>query len=504
MESEVEQDGALPGGSGGAEDLTPLETLAIDTVVLLNEIQQFMAGLLLPSRLTQVGITLALIAVSLVLSRFVTRRFTRWLRAREGWPLWQMRFMAICNQRWHAIIFVALIWLTVGIMQQVTWPSRSYLLGILATLTTAWLCISIAGRLIRNRSLRKLTVGVAWIWVTLQILGLWDYFQNLLDAAALNLGATRISLLVVLQIAMAIAIFLAIANVLSKTIARRINRNDDISPSLKVLSIKLTKLGLYGAAFVLGVQAVGFDLTTLTVLSGAIGLGLGFGLQKIVSNLVSGVILLMDKSIKPGDVISLDNTFGWISDLGARYASVVTRDGKEYLIPNEDLITQQVVNWSHSDEFVRLEISFGVSYDNDPHVVRRVATECVAGLDRVISDPSPVCHIIAFGESSVDYVLRFWISDPSMGLANVRGNAFLALWDALKENGISIPYPHRDIRLVDPAPESPRSSNESRPVRRQSALQHRENQRADHEPDRRRPESGALDKAGPPPQTLDR
>ncbi len=446
---------AVPGvDPDGALEPTPLETVTADTVTLLNEIQQFFMGLLQPYRLTQVGIILLLVLISLVISRFATRGFTQWLRSREGMPLWQMRFLAICNRRWHAIIFVALIWLTVGIMQQVTWPSRSYLIAALATLTTAWLVISIAGRLIRNRSLRKLTVGFAWIVVTLQILGLWDYFYSLLDAVAINFGATRISLLVVVQVVMAIAVFLFLANVLSRTAAKRINQNEDISPSLKVLSIKLTKLGLYGVAFVLGVQAVGFDLTTLTVLSGAIGLGLGFGLQKIVSNLVSGVILLMDKSIKPGDVISLDDTFGWISDLGARYAAVVTRDGREYLIPNEDLITRQVVNWSHSNQLVRLEINFGVSYDSDPHLVRRISVECLKGVGRVRSEPRPVCHITAFGESSVDYVLRFWISDPSRGLANVRGNVFLALWDVLKENEIDIPYPRRDIQFVENVSES--------------------------------------------------
>ena len=206
------------------------------------------------------------------------------------------------------------------------------------------------------------------------------------------------------------------------------------------------------ASFI-GLRTVGVDLTGLAVLSGAIGVGLGFGLQKVVSNLVSGVIILLDKSIKPGDVISLGETFGWINSLGARYVSITTRDGREYLIPNEDLITGQVVNWSHSNDFVRLDIYFGTAYGDDPHKVRKIAVEAAKSVDRVLSVKPPVCHIVGFGDSSVDYILRFWIRDPTGGLTNIRGNVYLALWDAFQAGGISIPFPQREVRMLgEPAP----------------------------------------------------
>ena len=240
-----------------------------------------------------------------------------------------------------------------------------------------------------------------------------------------------------------------LARLISTTTAANIRKNEDISPSMQVLAVKGLQLALYGCAFFLGVKAVGIDLTGLAVLSGAIGVGLGFGLQKVVSNLVSGVIILLDKSIKPGDVISLGDTFGWIQTLGARYASVVTRDGKEYLIPNEDLITGQVVNWSHSNDFVRLDIHFGTAYNDDPHQVRALAIEAAKSVDRVLSFKAPVCHIVGFGDSSVDYILRFWIKDPTGGLTNIRGNVYLALWDTFKENDISIPFPQREVRMLE-------------------------------------------------------
>ena len=190
------------------------------------------------------------------------------------------------------------------------------------------------------------------------------------------------------------------------------------------------------------------------LLGGAIGVGLGFGLQKIVSNLVSGVIILLDKSIKPGDVISLDGTFGWITQLGARYASVLTRDGREYLIPNEDFITSQVINWSHSSDLVRLEIAFGVSYDSNPHDVKRLASEAPLAVARVVNIPKPVCHIVNFGDSSIDFALRFWIKDSTAGLTNVRGDVFLALWDVLDANDIEIPFPRRDVTILSGSAQS--------------------------------------------------
>jgi len=276
-----------------------------------------------------------------------------------------------------------------------------------------------------------------------------------LDSARIGMGDSSISLWQILQGVALLAVLVMGARFITRTTAERLQTNEDMSPSMRVLAIKVIQVVFYGAAIFIGLGTVGIDLTGLAVLSGAIGVGLGFGLQKVVSNLVSGVIILLDKSIKPGDVISLGDTFGWIQTLGARYASVVTRDGKEYLIPNEDLITGQVVNWSHSNEFVRLDIHFGTAYNDDPHLVRKVAIEAAQGVDRVLSHRPPVCHIVGFGDSSVDYILRFWIKDPTGGLTNIRGNVFLALWDAFREHDISIPFPQREVTMLPPAQHDP-------------------------------------------------
>jgi small-conductance mechanosensitive channel len=174
-------------------------------------------------------------------------------------------------------------------------------------------------------------------------------------------------------------------------------------------------------------------------------------LQKVVSNFISGIIILMDQSIKPGDTITLGETFGWIRELRARFVSVVTRDGREFLIPNEDFITTQVINWSFSDRFVRLDVGFGVSYSSDPHEVVRLAIEAAASVPRVsASGKPPVCWLTEFGESSLDFLLRFWIDDPQQGLTNVRGQVLLAVWDSFKQHGIQIPFPHREIIMKTP------------------------------------------------------
>ena len=410
--------------------------------------QAYLDSLVRPWNAYQLAIALGVFLAAHLLAAILKPRLHDWMRTLEGRPKWQMRWLVVFHRRLRMILFVLLIWIVVLAMGELTWPSRSYLLGIIANLATAWLLIVLATRLILNPLLRSIVRYGAWIWVTLSITGLADETQALLESAAFHIGESRLSLWLILQAVVLLAALMTAARLISGTTAASIRKNEEISPSMQVLAIKFLQVALYGAAFFMGLRIVGVDLTGLAVLSGAIGVGLGFGLQKVVSNLVSGVIILLDKSIKPGDVISLGDTFGWINSLGARYVSVVTRDGKEYLIPNEDLITGQVVNWSHSNEYVRLDIYFGTAYGDDPHKVRQIAIDAAKSVDRVLSFKAPVCHIVGFGDSSVDYILRFWIRDPTGGLTNIRGNVYLALWDAFQEHGISIPFPQREVKML--------------------------------------------------------
>ncbi|SHI97630.1 mechanosensitive ion channel family protein [Wenxinia saemankumensis] len=430
------------------DDLTISELRQLGTG-LLGEAEMLLRSLAREWNLYQLLILVALFLSAMAIRAWAAPRFHDWMRSHKDWPMWRLRMLIVLHRRLTPIFFVALLWLTVWIMREATWPSRSYLLGVAANLATAWLVVVFATRLIGNPLMRTLVRYSAWIWIGLSILGLRDEAVRLLDGTALSMGEFRLSLWTLVQAVFWLCVLIVAARFVTNSASARIRSNEDISPSMQVLATKVLQIVLYAAAFFTGLRIVGVDLTGLAVLSGAIGVGIGFGLQKVVSNLVSGVIILLDKSVKPGDVITIGDTFGWITALGARYVSITTRDGKEYLVPNEDLITGQVVNWSHNNEFVRLDIFFGTAYADDPHKVRRVAIEAAKGVTRVLTDKPPVCHITGFGDSSVDYILRFWIEDPTGGLTNIRGNVYLALWDAFQANGISIPFPQREVKVLE-------------------------------------------------------
>jgi small-conductance mechanosensitive channel len=327
------------------------------------------------------------------------------------------------------------------------------LIGIAATLTGLWIVIRASALLLRDPLLARAVAAVAWVVAALDIMGLLPATTTALDDLALRVGALRISALLVIKAVLVVAILLWIALGLARVIDTRLQHSAALSPSVRVLTGNLVRIALISVALLIGLNAVGIDLTAFAVFSGAVGVGIGFGLQKIVSNFVSGIILLLERSIKPGDVIEVGSTFGSVTYLGARYTSVRGRDGKEYLIPNENLITNQVVNWSYSSLLVRLDVEFGVAYSSDLHAVRDIAVAVAKGTKRVLASPTPICHVTGFGDSAVNMLLRFWIQDPADGVTNIKGDVLLGLWDAFHENRIEIPFPQRELHIRDlPAP----------------------------------------------------
>jgi small-conductance mechanosensitive channel len=367
-----------------------------------------------------------------------------------GWPALLRQFTRQVFANLGTIVFVLVLAVMHTVMLSLTWPSRSYLIGVAASLATAWVVIALVAGLIRNQFVYRLVAVSAWAFAALSILGLLQPTMTALDSVGLNIGGLRVTPLLIIKTTVLLLLTLWAANSASDFLDRRVRSSADLTPSIQVLISKLIRLLLITFAILIALSTVGIDFSALAFFSGAVGVGLGFGLQKIVSNLVSGIILLADKSIKPGDVITVGDSFGWVESMGARYTSVVTRDGREFLIPNEDFVTQRVINWSYSNDEVRLDVDFGVTYTADPHKVIAVALEAIKSVKRVLPTPPPVCHLKAFGESSLDFVLRFWIRDPIDGLTNVRGQMLLALWDILKREKIEIPFPQRDINMRTP------------------------------------------------------
>lgn len=394
-----------------------------------------------------------IIAAAFILAWFISKRteppLEAWLR-RQTLNAGFLRLLAALLRRVEWIVFVLLVGGAYLIVSSTTWPSRAFFLNLVFNLGLAWLVVSVLSQIIRSRQLSNWVAMLAWLLVALNLTGYLDPTTKALDSLAFNVGQVRISVLLLIK---SVALLIGLTWLASNTgnfIERRVQMMSDLTPSLQVLIGKFIKITLVIAAVMIALNAVGIDLTVFAVFSGAIGVGLGFGLQKVVSNFISGVIILLDKSIKPGDTISLGDTFGWIRELRSRYVSVVTRDGREYLIPNEDFITEKVINWSFTDKLVRLDVEFGVSYNSNPHEVSRLAIEAVEGVERVSKVKKPVCWLTEFGDSSLNFKARFWISDPQGGLTNIRGQVMLALWDAFEANGINIPYPHREIIMQQP------------------------------------------------------
>ncbi len=340
-------------------------------------------------------------------------------------------------------LFLQLISLMIAMEAQ--WPHN--LLTIVVNLLAVWIVIQTTSSLFNNTAWIRLIAVLAWSLAALNIMDLLGPTVRLLDRMALTFGAVRISLLTVLTGLLTLALLLWGARTLSRLLEKRIRGNTALSPSIQVLFIKLSKVALIATAILVGLRIVGLDLTGFTIFTGAVGVGIGFGLQKIVSNLISGIILLLDKSIKPGDVITVGETYGWVNSLGARYTSLITQDGKEFLIPNEDLITQRVENWSFSNSTVRLKIPVGIAYSSDVRKAMALCEEAARQTTRIIQTPPPICLLAAFGNSSVDLELRAWINDPVNGVKNVKSEILLRIWDAFHEQGIDIPYPQRDIHI---------------------------------------------------------
>ncbi len=392
----------------------------------------------------QLAIIVVLFGLAKLLSLRVEPRLEARAREIRGHP-GLLRVVVALLRRIEWIFFSLFLFIALTVMRSVTWPSRSHFIAIALSLSLAWLFVSVLSRVIRNRLVARTLSWLAWIYVALVILGFDDEAGTFLDSLALPLGEMRLSLLLILKAVLLLFATVWVAVVLGRYFDEQVQKSDELTPSIRVLIGKVAKFGLILVAGTVALSSVGIDLSAFTVFTGAVGLGLGFGLQKVISNFISGIIILLDKSIKPGDTISLEGTFGWIRELRARFVSVVTRDGREYLIPNEDFITHRVINWSFSDELVRLDVNFGVSYDADPHEVSKLAIEAAMTVGRVEGSRRPVCWLTGFGDSSLDFVLRFWIRDPQQGLTNVRGKVLLALWDTFKENNVGIPYPHREI-----------------------------------------------------------
>jgi small-conductance mechanosensitive channel len=393
---------------------------------------------------------------------------------------WRARHLALLNVRGararlieimllEAPVVVVLLSMLVARTVIAAMGVPATLLDIAMQLATALILVRLAIYLLRLalgprswlRTWETRLTLLVWLAISFQLVGWFDAIQNTLDAINLLPGKGRFTLWALLKGLVIITVFVLVTSVVARAAERRIMHIESIALSTRIGITKFTYFFLVGLGVLLGVNAAGVDLTALTVLTGAVGLGLGFGLQSIASNFVSGFVLLMDKSIKPGDVISFTGmpgtsteSFGWVQALRGRYVVVRDRDGVETLVPNQQLITNPVINWSYSDRKVRLKLPVRISYRDDPEQALAVLMNAAEGNPRILREPPPVSRLMQFSDHGMDLELRFWIADPEAGVNNVRSDVNRAIWRLFRDAGITIPVAQREVYLrpADPLP----------------------------------------------------
>ena len=297
------------------------------------------------------------------------------------------------------------------------------------------------------KSAEPILATLIWLVVVLHLVGWLTPLLALMDGLAFNLGDSRISLLGAVKLTLVIVLAFTLALWLAELLNQQLKKAKHVTPSMQVGFSKVSKVLLITIAFLVALNAVGINLSSLAVFGGALGVGLGFGLQRIASNFISGFILVLDRSIKPGDVISIGDSYGWVHELKARYVVVRNREGVDTLIPNENLITSEVTNWSYEDRNVRLKITVQISYDDDPEQAMELMLQCAHKSKRVLDNPEPTVMLKNFADSGIELELRVWIGDPEQGPDSVRSDINLAIWRAFKQHAITIPYPQRDLHI---------------------------------------------------------
>jgi small-conductance mechanosensitive channel len=339
------------------------------------------------------------------------------------------------------IIAIVFLWFALRTADHYHWPNHG--IRIFLSLFLAWVIIRLLTSQMKNRTLARLVTVVIWSIAALDIVHLLIPILALLESIDLRISNVNLTALSIIEGVLILVVLFWLSKKVTVLFEHWIKTVEHVTPSVQVLLYKLLTLILFTLVVLGGLYSMGINLTALAVFSGAIGLGAGFGLQKIFANLISGLIILADKSIKPGDVIQLGDTHGYINFLGARYVSVVTRDATEYLIPNEELITTRVINWSYSNNLVRLKLPIGIGYESDIQQAMQLMLEAAAEVPRILADPEPVCLLMGFGDNSVNFQLRVWIHDPQDGVHNVKSQVLLGVWQRFHAHGIELPFPQR-------------------------------------------------------------
>ena len=421
--------------------------------------------LLTPDGLNEAIVVLVAIAIALVIGRIVRRAVVRMQQSADRGisAPWQSQLLEAGAIAAPYVVAMLLIAAARAVAESWNTPDTVlvFALRLIGALATVRLLVYGASLLLGDsswvaRSQSRITLLI-WLALGIELIGGFDWLESALDQVDLVPGKAVFSLWDLLKSLVVITLFVLAMSLLARAIERRVMTIESLAPATRVGISKSAYFLLIGLGILLGINSAGVDLTALTVLTGAIVFGLGFGIRDITANFVSGFVLLMDKSIKPGDVISFhqhtgttSDNFGWVEELRGRYVVVRDRDGVESLVPNQSLITSSVINWSYSDQRVRLRLPVMISYDDDPELALELLVRATDGHPRILRDPAPVSRLISFENYGMKLEARFWIRDPMNGVNNVRSDVNRRIWRLFKDHGIKIPVAQQEVRVLEP------------------------------------------------------
>lgn len=411
-------------------------------------LQEILADLSTPASWWQIAIVIAAFLIAWAINGGLRAYVMR--NAPEHWKLG----IGGVNRALFPLSALFFVWL--GQLVLATWQHTSILV-LASQLLIAMAAIRLIVYVVRYitepggmlKALESTISGLIWLMLALHLTGVLPGIFDALESVKFNLGKNPINLLIALQGVLTVIVTILVALWFSRVFENRLMRIQDINMNVRVVLSKLLRIFLLFIAVMIALSAVGLDITMLSVFGGALGVGLGFGLQRIASNYVSGFIILLDKSMQIGDVVTIDTHYGVVSDLRTRYLVLRKLDGTQVIIPNESLITNPVINHSFTDHKARVQLSIQVSYDSDLDLAMRLIEEIAHDHPRVLIEPAPAVHLRTFGESGIDLMLTVWIPDPEEGSAVLQSEINIKIWQAFKANNISIPFPQREVRVLN-------------------------------------------------------
>jgi len=354
-----------------------------------------------------------------------------------------------------AFPLVALLLVVIGKTVLKNWHSIN-LLNIATSLLLALALVRLAVYALRKifapsgwlHSSERFIATAIWIGLALHLTGFLPEILDAMDELSFHVGKQKISLLTILSGILSVLVTVLAAMWLGRVLENRVMATENLDMNLRVVLSKLFRAVLVVLGILVALPLAGIDITVLSVFGGALGVGIGLGLQKIASNYISGFIILIDRSIHPGDVLTVDNRFGIVSKLTARYLVLRSSDGTEAIIPNETMIASTVINHSYSNREMRLAIPVQISYQSDLNQAMTLIRQAAEGHPRVLKNPEPKVFLKAFGDNGIDLEMGIWINDSEEGQLNLRSDINLEIWRRFREEDIEIPYPQRDVRIV--------------------------------------------------------